>query len=71
MSQVMSTQGTIYDCLIKDERRMVLVGIAQRHGDAVSLTSPLPGRIKERLSGRRWTLAFVDRRLGLSHYQRT
>jgi hypothetical protein len=71
MSQVMSTQGTIYDCLIKDERRMVLVGVAQRYGDAVSLISPLPRRIKERLSGRRWTLAFVDQRLGLSHYQRT
>jgi hypothetical protein len=70
MSQVMSTQGTIYDCLIKDERCMVLVGIVQRYGDAVSLTSPLPGRFRERLSGRRWALAFVDQRLGLSHYQR-
>lgn len=70
MSQVMSTQGTIYDCLIKDERCMVLVGIVQRYGDAVSLTSPLPGRFRERLNGRRWALAFVDQRLGLSHYQR-
>ncbi len=70
MSQVMSTQGMIYNCLIKDERSMVLVGVAQRQGDAVSLVSPLPGRIKERLSGRRWTLSYVDLRLGLSHYQR-
>ncbi len=70
MSQVMSTQGMIYHCLSKDDRSMVLVGVAQRQGDAVSLVSPLPGRIKERLSGRRWTLSYVDLRLGLSHYQR-
>jgi len=69
MSQLISTQGAVYDCLLRDEHRLVLIGIARHIGDAVALTSPLPGRLKERLSGRRWNLYFVDRRRGFSHYR--
>ncbi len=70
MSQIISAQGNVYRCLTKDQNRLVLVGIAERRAGIVRLSSPLPGRIKERLSGRRWTLAYVDQSEGLSYYQR-
>jgi hypothetical protein len=70
MSQIISAQGNVYRCLTKDQNRLVLVGVAERRAGIVRLSSPLPGRIKERLSGRRWTLAYVDQSEGLSYYQR-
>ncbi len=70
MTQIMSAQGVIYRCISQDAYRLVLVGVAERMGNNVHMTSPLPGRIKERLSGRRWTLNYVDRTRGLSYYQR-
>ena len=70
MSQIISAQGTVYSCLAKDQNRLVLVGVADRRGGVVRMSSPLPGRIRERLSGRRWTLAYVDQSEGLSYYQR-
>jgi len=70
MSQIISAQGNVYRCLTKDQNRLVLVGIAERRAGIVRLSSSLPGRIKERLSGRRWTLAYVDQSEGLSYYQR-
>ena len=70
MSQIISAKGNVYRCLTKDQNRLVLVGIAERRAGIVRLSSPLPGRIKERLSGRRWTLAYVDQSEGLSYYQR-
>ena len=70
MSQIISAQGNVYRCLTRDQNRLVLVGVAERRAGIVRLSSPLPGRIKERLSGRRWTLAYVDQSEGLSYYQR-
>ena len=69
-TQIMSAQGVVYRCIAQDSYRLVLVGVAERKGNKVRMTSPLPGRIKERLSGRRWTLNYVDRTRGLSYYQR-
>jgi len=69
-TQIMSAQGVVYRCIAQDSYRLVLVGVAERRGTQVRMTSPLPGRIKDRLSGRRWTLSYVDRTHGLSYYQR-
>ena len=69
-TQIMSAQGTVYRCIAKDSCRLVLVGVAERQGNTVRMNSPLPGRIKERLSGRRWTLRYVDTTRGLSYYHR-
>ncbi len=69
-TQIMSAQGVVYRCIVQDSYRLVLVGVAERLGNTVHMTSPLPGRIKERLSGRRWTLDYVDKSQGLSFYQR-
>ena len=69
-TQIISAQGAVYRCLAQDSYRLVLVGVAERLGHTVHMTSPLPGRIKERLSGRRWTLEYVDKSQGLSVYQR-
>ena len=70
MTQIMSAQGVVYRCIAHSPDRLVLVGVAERTGNTVRMSSPLPGRIKERLSGRRWTLTDVDRTQGLSYYQR-
>ena len=43
----------------------MLVGVAERCSGSVRICSPLPGRLKERLSGRRWVLDYVDRGQGL------
>ena len=69
-TQIMSAQGVVYRCIAQDSRRLILVGVAERRGNTVHMSSPLPGRIKERLSGRRWTLNYVDTTHGLSYYQR-
>lgn len=68
MSQVISAQGAVYSCLDRDDKKLVLLGLATKIEGRVCLNSPLPDRLRERLSGRCWRLAFVDCRQGLSVY---
>ena len=66
--QMLTTQGSLYACAVREEDRVVLVGTVQHRQGVVSLNSPLPARFKERLNGRRWCLDHVDCTLGLSYY---
>ena len=70
MTQVISTQGALFNCVVRNTERLVLVGVAERCSGSVRVCSPLPGRLKERLSGRRWVLDYVDRGQGVSVYRR-
>ena len=66
--QMMSAQGTLYDCMVREDHRLVLIGVVRHREGVVAFNSPLPARLKDRLSGRLWSLDYVDRVLGLRHY---
>ena len=65
MVQVMSAQGTVYECVRRSDATMVLRGVALPDQGVLS---PLPEVLTERISRRRWRLERVDERIGLTSY---